>query len=154
MQYPPTPEQREWIIKKQRSMCLLCGKTKILVIDHDHATGEIRGALCSPCNTGLGMFYDDKHLLNSAKAYLSGYRGVLAPSEREEPEICDGSWQPPVKESDHIYRCSVCDRTTGARRTVKMELIRRGEYLVRHHYKRTYRGKASRLMSAAEGTMG
>ena len=120
MQYPPTAEQREWIIKKQHKMCLLCGKTKTLVIDHDHATGEIRGALCSPCNTGLGMFYDDPHLFDAAKAYLSGYRGVVAP------------------------------RTTGARRTVKMDLIRRGEYLVRHHYKRTYRGKAKRVMSVAE----
>ena len=58
MQYPPTSEQRRRIIKAQEGACLLCGRHTDLVIDHDHETGEIRGALCPPCNTGLDMFKD------------------------------------------------------------------------------------------------
>lgn len=50
--------------------CQLCGRFGSIVIDHDHATGHIRGRLCNTCNAGLGMFRDDADLLARAIAYL------------------------------------------------------------------------------------
>lgn len=38
--------------------------------DHDHATGQFRGWLCSQCNTGIGLLGDDVHGLEKAIAYL------------------------------------------------------------------------------------
>ena len=38
-------------------------------IDHDHKTDKVRGLLCGPCNTALGLL--DDSILNCA--FLSGY---------------------------------------------------------------------------------
>lgn len=47
-------QQLLWI---QRGRCPGCDRlfapTRRPCVDHDHATGEIRGLLCSPCNRGL-----------------------------------------------------------------------------------------------------
>ncbi len=41
------------------------------VLDHNHKTGEYRGALCNVCNKALGSFKDDISILHSAIKYLS-----------------------------------------------------------------------------------
>ena len=39
-------------------------------IDHDHATGKVRGVLHPNCNAGIGMLKDDALLCERAAAYL------------------------------------------------------------------------------------
>jgi hypothetical protein len=57
-------------LKSSTTQCVICGANGPLVVDHDHATGEIRGMLCNHCNRGLGHFRDDPLLLEFAKMYL------------------------------------------------------------------------------------
>lgn len=56
---------------KQQTECVICGNPAA-VVDHDHRTGHIRGALCHSCNAGLGFFRDDPTLLELAALYVQG----------------------------------------------------------------------------------
>lgn len=63
----------------QGGKCAICDELKPnsgrggLVVDHCHKEGHVRKLLCSHCNTGLGQFKDDVHLLAKAIDYLSQY---------------------------------------------------------------------------------
>ena len=63
----------EAIIAAQGGRCAICGEAPDTgpQVDHDHATGAVRGVLCTPCNTGLGHFRDSGERLLSAAAYLA-----------------------------------------------------------------------------------
>ena len=73
--------------KKQNGRCLLCNvkgdvhelgfyDRPVLVIDHNHATGRVRGLLCSPCNLGLGKLQDDWEIIYHAYRYVKKWDGV------------------------------------------------------------------------------
>ena len=62
-------------IKDQRT-CEICGGDnggRTLMLDHCHATGQIRGMLCRGCNHALGHFKDSIELMNAADLYLEAY---------------------------------------------------------------------------------
>lgn len=59
-------------------VCEICGDPpaakKRLAIDHDHATGKLRGMLCHTCNLGLGAFKDDVLRIHKAAMYLAAHQ--------------------------------------------------------------------------------
>lgn len=73
--YDLTPEEYDRILESQKCMCAICGidESKLkrrLFVDHDHATGKVRGLLCSNCNFVLGYAKDSKATLRNAIDYL------------------------------------------------------------------------------------
>ena len=51
--------------------CEICGDaSEPSVIDHNHQTGLVRGALCSTCNQGIGLLKDSPIVLKKAIEYL------------------------------------------------------------------------------------
>lgn len=56
-------------LRRTEMKCAICPNPGE-VVDHDHATGLVRGKLCNHCNMGLGHFRDDVTLLASASDYL------------------------------------------------------------------------------------
>lgn len=79
-----TVEQYEQMLANQGGCCAICGrspdqvehlardgrKAKVLAVDHDHATGTVRGLLCAQCNKGLGNLQDDPDVVLMAFHYL------------------------------------------------------------------------------------
>ena len=68
------PGLYEKLFTAQRGACAVCGWVppagQILVIDHCHATGKIRGLLCKRCNIVLGRCEDNPDLLRKLAMYL------------------------------------------------------------------------------------
>lgn len=55
----------------QDGRCAICNKEmKQVNVDHCHKTQEVRGLLCTACNTGIGKLKDDISVLESAIKYL------------------------------------------------------------------------------------
>ena len=72
-----TLEQYNQMLAEQGGTCAICHAVpglRRLAVDHDHATGTIRGLLCSECNKALGLLEDDPALLRQAADYLERSR--------------------------------------------------------------------------------
>lgn len=74
--YGITIDEYNKLFNLQDGCCAICNRhqtelTRNLAVDHNHITGEIRGLLCSNCNTGIGNLRDDVNLLERAIEYLT-----------------------------------------------------------------------------------
>ena len=81
-----TLDEYNAMLIRQGGVCAVCGElpTSVrnrrkgkqrtfiarLVVDHDHATGMVRGLLCSSCNTGIGALKDEAVTVRAALDYL------------------------------------------------------------------------------------
>ena len=75
--YGLTPEGFDALVESQNGVCAICegpprGPGKCLHVDHDHETGKIRGLLCAPCNTAIGLLAENPERVRAMLAYLVG----------------------------------------------------------------------------------
>ena len=93
--YGITPEKYDEMLAAQGGVCAICKsedtkhKSDKFSIDHNHSTGEVRGLLCSPCNTGLGLFGDSVDTLMGAASYLMTSTDILAVEKESLMRSCN-----------------------------------------------------------------
>lgn len=75
-QYGITEEIFNKMLQSQNHSCYTCGKhkddvgSKGLCIDHCHETNTVRGLLCGPCNTALGLLKEDIEIMKKLINYV------------------------------------------------------------------------------------
>jgi hypothetical protein len=66
----------ETMLAEQNGKCKICGlpeaenRNGVLCFDHCHTVGHVRGLLCNPCNSAIGLMMDDPRRLLEAAKYL------------------------------------------------------------------------------------
>lgn len=74
--YGITPEEFSAKITAQSGVCAICGLPMTRPhVDHNHATGAVRGLLCSQCNLGIGHLQDSADVADAAARYLRAWEG-------------------------------------------------------------------------------
>lgn len=63
----------EQLANNREGICMICKETKLLVVDHCHKSGIVRGLICSHCNSVLGYAKDNINTLSNAIEYLKEY---------------------------------------------------------------------------------
>ena len=67
-------DEVERLLTLQGDTCAICGRDEPTGngwhVDHNHATGSIRGVLCSKCNQALGLVDENKETLKKMLRYL------------------------------------------------------------------------------------
>lgn len=73
------------LVALQNGLCAVCGEPPTarntrahwdgkLCVDHDHATGKVRGLLCNDCNLLIG-YGKSPDVLRAAAVYLDSHAG-------------------------------------------------------------------------------
>ena len=107
--YGISQEEYESRLAAQQGLCAICSleSDRVLSVDHDHESGQVRGLLCETCNFGIGSFGHDPELLEAVIRYLN----QPAMLQAEIPALSDASvsarfeiphWE--GRSSDVIYR--------------------------------------------------
>jgi hypothetical protein len=73
-QFGLTTEEYRGMITIQNNRCITCGtefdEQIKPQVDHCHNTGKVRGLLCRPCNTSLGLLKENPETLKNLITYL------------------------------------------------------------------------------------
>lgn len=78
--YGITADDYDRKLGEQQGKCAVCRTTdpghghKVFVVDHDHASGHVRGLLCRNCNSAIGLLQDDPKVIAAAAAYVKRHR--------------------------------------------------------------------------------
>lgn len=83
VKYGITTHEVITLVSQQNNSCEICGQAFSgdgrgptgWNVDHCHATGNVRGIICSLCNRGLGMFRDNPNFLRQAANYIEKHNG-------------------------------------------------------------------------------
>ncbi|MFD0856820.1 endonuclease VII domain-containing protein [Actinomadura adrarensis] len=107
-------EQVQKLLALQHGRCAACAEVKAEHVDHDHATGVVRGILCGGCNSGMGQLADDPVSLRRAADYVlgqlvrevpdgdGGTRFSLTFPDVDPRTVRPGGWEPyRVKDGEH-----------------------------------------------------
>ena len=71
---------------EQEGKCWTCSRkaederNSVLVVDHNHLTGMVRGLLCNGCNTAIGLVQESQEILQKISKYLHE-KGACAPQK-------------------------------------------------------------------------
>jgi hypothetical protein len=79
--YGITETEYESMFRSQNGVCGICSVAPIserLCVDHNHATGKVRGLLCKSCNVAIGRFEDDRERLRNAINYLEKHETLAS----------------------------------------------------------------------------
>ncbi|QIX22952.1 hypothetical protein FOB41_06465 [Agrobacterium pusense] len=67
-------KRREEMAIAQDFKCAICRDdftdNRAMHVDHCHATGDVRGLLCSNCNQAIGLLQDNPEIIRSAADYV------------------------------------------------------------------------------------
>lgn len=82
--YNLTLDQYNKMLEMQNKSCAICRRhssefKRTLSVDHDHETGEVRGLLCSPCNTAIGLFRENLVIIKLAASYIEKHNNTKNP---------------------------------------------------------------------------
>jgi hypothetical protein len=86
-------DQYQLLLERQGGVCAICHaplKERHIQVDHNHATGLVRGLLCSDCNLAIGLLHESIESIERCIGYLQSeppqldYRSRgLSPEERK-----------------------------------------------------------------------
>lgn len=67
------PQDWDDLLRAQGGKCAICRIADATVVDHDHDTRRVRGALCRTCNLGIGHLKDSSEIARQAADYLARF---------------------------------------------------------------------------------
>ena len=72
--YKISKEECNRLLELQGNCCAICNNPcesgRVLSVDHDHSTGEVRGLLCIKCNSAFGLLNEDPDLIMKVYEYI------------------------------------------------------------------------------------
>ncbi len=89
--YGMTMVQLEQLLVLQQERCAICNRhwkncaaskhsryeivfLQHLYVDHDHATGKVRGLLCNNCNSAIALLNENPDWIESANQYVRKHK--------------------------------------------------------------------------------